>query len=295
MLKKQKKKYNEDDAATVLAVNSILESPKLSLRKRSRRLQISKSLLQKIYREIKVHPFKPKIKHTLEPGDEEHRLDFSLWVGEKYLQDRGFHRLIFFTDESTFCTNGHVSTQNSRHWAFDNPNYVIHKRSQRYKKVNVWCGIFYDRIVGPYFIEHNLNEHVYLEILNTFVLPFLNALEPEVRRNLFWQQDGCPAHCTLLVRQWLNEHFGERWIGRFGPVHYPARSPDLTPMDYFLWGVLKQKVYENDLPHDREVLKARIRDGINEINNQPATIRKVYSEFIKRTEKCVEIGGSYVE
>lgn len=232
-VKKPKKKYNEDDAATLLAINSIIDNPKLSLRKRSQRLEVSKSHLQRIYMENKVRPFKPRFRHTLENGDEEKRLDFCLWVGENYLVDRSFHRMIFFTDEATFCTNGHVSSQNSRYWAFENPNYVIHKRSQRYKKVNVWCGIFYDRIVGPYFIEENLNQHVYLDLLENFVLPFLNTLQPEVRRNIFWQQDGCPAHSSVLVRQWLTDHLGDRWMGRYGPINFSARSPDLTPMDFF--------------------------------------------------------------
>lgn len=293
-VKKTKKTYDENDAATLLAVGSVVDDPKLSLRKRAQRLHVSKSLLQKVFKDINLHPFKPRLLHTLEPGDEERRLEFCLWVGANYLENRAFHRLIFFTDESTFCTNGYVSTQNSRHWAFDNPGYVIKRRSQRYKKVNVWCGIFFDRIVGPYFVEENLNQHVYLHILETFVLPFLNTLEPELRNNLFWQQDGCPAHSTALVRQWLADHFGERWIGRFGPIHYPARSPDLTPLDFFLWGAVKQKVYSNDLPHDREVLKERIREAINELN-EPQTIRKVYEKFIKLAEKFVEVVGSYVE
>ena len=34
-----------------------------------------------------------------------------------------------------------------------------------------------------------------------------------------------------------------KWIGRRGSVEFPARSPDLTPMDFFLWGYLKDKVY----------------------------------------------------
>jgi len=244
-IKKPKRKYNEDDAATLLAVDSVLETPRLSLRQRSGILDISKSQLHRIFKENKVRPFKPRFRHTLENGDEEKRLEFCLWVGENYLIDTRFHKMIFFTDEATFCTNGHVSSQNSRHWAFDNPNYVIQKRSQRYKKVNVWCGIFYDRIIGPYFIDENLNQHVYLHLLETYLLEFLDNLPLEMRRNIFWQQDGCPAHSTLLVRQWLSDQFGERWMGRFGPVNFPARSPDLTPLDFFFVGCFKAKSLRN--------------------------------------------------
>ncbi|KZC14193.1 hypothetical protein WN55_06624, partial [Dufourea novaeangliae] len=29
-----------------------------------------------------------------------------------------------------------------------------------------------------------------------------------------------------------------------GPMLWPARSPDLTPLDFFVWGTLKDKVYK---------------------------------------------------
>jgi hypothetical protein len=50
-----------------------------------------------------------------------------------------------------------------------------------------------------------------------------------------------------------------RWIGRGGPITWAPRSSDLTPFDFFLWGYVKNIVYQvriNDLQH----LKACIRD-----------------------------------
>jgi hypothetical protein len=32
---------------------------------------------------------------------------------------------------------------------------------------------------------------------------------------------------------------------------WPPRSPGLTPADFFLWGLLKDKVYKNTTPHNR--------------------------------------------
>ena len=32
---------------------------------------------------------------------------------------------------------------------------------------------------------------------------------------------------------------------------WPPRSPDLTPADFFLWGLSKSKVYKNTPPHNR--------------------------------------------
>ena len=44
------------------------------------------------------------------------------------------------------------------------------------------------------------------------------------------------------VRNYLNEQFPGTWID-VGVAEWPARSPDLTPLDFFFWGVLKDRVY----------------------------------------------------
>jgi len=59
----------------------------------------------------------------------------------------------------------------------------------------------------------------------------------------FFQQDGAPPHHAVTVRKFLDEQLPNRWIGRRGPVEWPPRSPDITPMDFFFWGVVKDKVF----------------------------------------------------
>ena len=56
-----------------------------------------------------------------------------------------------------------------------------------------------------------------------------------------WSSCG-PTYCTCSAD--LNESFPNRWLGRGGPVAWPPRSPDLTPLDYYLWGHMKTLVYE---------------------------------------------------
>ena len=49
--------------------------------------------------------------------------------------------------------------------------------------------------------------------------------------------DGAPAHFSLVAREFLNATYEDRWIGRGGPHLWPARSPDLNPLDFFLWAI----------------------------------------------------------
>ncbi|KAJ8958133.1 hypothetical protein NQ318_006070, partial [Aromia moschata] len=63
------------DAASVLALHSVREAPRLSLRRRAIETEISKSHLQRIFKQNRILPFKPKFRHTLEEGDEAKRRD----------------------------------------------------------------------------------------------------------------------------------------------------------------------------------------------------------------------------
>ncbi|KAJ8938362.1 hypothetical protein NQ318_004987 [Aromia moschata] len=102
------------DAASGLALHSVREAPRLSLRRRAIETEISKSHLQRIFKQNRILPFKPKFRHTLEEGDEAKRLDFCLEISNRVLNDVGFHKQILFSDESTFSTNGVVSSQHCR-------------------------------------------------------------------------------------------------------------------------------------------------------------------------------------
>jgi hypothetical protein len=51
-----------------------------------------------------------------------------------------------------------------------------------------------------------------------------------------------PPHLCHHVRNHLNRQMAGRWIGKSGPNAWPPRSPDLTPLDFFLWYYMKNIV-----------------------------------------------------
>jgi len=69
-----------------------------------------------------------------------------------------------------------------------------------------------------------------------------------------------------------------------GDVEWPARSPDLSPCDVFLWGYLKEKVFKHR-PRSLEDLKERIQQEIDSI--PPELTRKVMKNFWERLQQCV--------
>jgi hypothetical protein len=58
-----------------------------------------------------------------------------------------------------------------------------------------------------------------------------------------FQQDGGSPRYRRDVRSCLDEILPGQWIDRRCSVKYPTRSPDLTPLDFYFWGSLKDVVY----------------------------------------------------
>jgi len=84
---------------------------------------------------------------------------------------------------------------------------------------------------------------------------------------MYFQHDGAPPHYTRCVREYLNEYFPNRWLGRGGPTAWPTSSPDFTPLDY-LWGHMKTLVYETNIDSKAE-LRHRIL-GSGKTHTQPS-------------------------
>lgn len=109
---------------------------------------------------------------------------------------------------------------------------------------------------------------------------------------MFFQHDGAPPHFSNQIRNHLNDTYPDRWVGRGDPHLCPARSPDLNPVDYFLWDHLKTDVYNMDI-NDRAQLLQRIVECCSEISE--IMIRKSIGHLVIRTRKCTEAGGGHFE
>ena len=76
------------------------------------------------------------------------------------------------------------------------------------------------------------------------------------------------------------------------PTEYPSRSPDLTPMDFFLWGYLKDKVYCNK-PRTIDALKLEIERQCRDIPND--MFCDVCESLGARYQRCLDNNGHQFE
>ncbi|GFT13946.1 uncharacterized protein TNCV_2615841 [Trichonephila clavipes] len=100
-------------------------------------------------------------------------------------------------------------------------------------------------------------------------------------QELWFQQDGETCHTARATIDLLKDTFGDRLISRFGPVNWPPRSCDLTPLDSFLWGYVKSLVYA-DKPQTLDPLEDNIRRVIADI--RPQMLEKVIENWTSRLD-----------
>ncbi|GBO39843.1 hypothetical protein AVEN_170866-1 [Araneus ventricosus] len=66
-------------------------------------------------------------------------------------------------------------------------------------------------------------------------------------RNVWFQHDGTPPHKVSGVQEYIRDTFQQQVIGYGGCVEWPPRSPDLNPLNFFLWGSIQQRVYATNI------------------------------------------------
>ena len=98
----------------------------------------------------------------------------------------------------------------------------------------------------------------------------------------------------ILACLHLNGNFGNRWIGRGGPITQPPRSPNLTTLDFHFREYIKTLVYQTTVETQRDLV-ARIQVAAGVMRDMPGIFPRVRNYIIRRYTKCIEVGCGHVE
>ena len=127
---------------------------------------------------------------ALKPKDKLQPKEIAVTMMDRLDLDPGFLKRACFSDESTFHVSGLLNRHNLRIWGSENPHDNC-KLERDSPKLNVWCGIMHDKIIGPFlFAEKSITAQIYLDVLTKYVSPQLEHYQPQV----IFQQDGAPPH-----------------------------------------------------------------------------------------------------
>ena len=92
---------------------------------------------------------------------------------QRIFEDKEFLKEICFSDEATFHVSAKLNKHNVRIWELEHL-YEIRELERDSPKVNVWCGIMCNRVIGPFFFhETTITADFYLGVyayVYTYVL-----------------------------------------------------------------------------------------------------------------------------
>ena len=213
---------------------------------------VPKSSVHRIMRhDLKLKPYRPQFVQELLTTDYERRLQFVNRMVEMFGND---FSNIFFTDEAHFHLSGEASSLTGAVWSENNPQVRVPKPLHS-AKLTVWVGLNRRYVTPPYFFDGTVTSASYLKMLESHCVPFLKS--KRIMSKTIFQQDGAPPHIGKEVKLFLHNNFKNRVISRHFDFDWPARSPDITPLDFWFWGYVKHQVYKIKLANLND-LKARI-------------------------------------
>ena len=149
-----------------------------------------------------------------------------------------------------------------------------------------WAAVIRGQVILHWFDQYvPVNAQIYLNMLETVLWPQIQNM-----RNIWMQQDGAPPH--MPARAWLQDKFQGRVISRLTPNPWPARSPDLSCLDYWFWGVAMEEIRRSKPPTLTE-LKKTVESFADSLEKKE--VLKAARHVRKRAQACKAVSGASFE
>lgn len=266
----------------------------LSVRKIARETGINRESVRRIVRkDLQLKCLKRSRAHELTDANKVTRLVRCKQLLRLYPQHRV--HFIWFTDEKLFTVAAPINTQNDRLYVTAGTRKktvpterLLHTRPTFSKSVMVSVGVSSLGCTDLIFIEPGvkINGAYYRDVLlSQHLLPSIKEQSGEF---FVFQQDSAPSHrahdTVALLKQETPEFIP--------PLLWPPYSPDLNPVDYKIWGVLQERVYQTRI-RNVDHLRERLVEEWSRFDQ--SIIDGAVMQWRKRLTACVRCQGGHFE
>lgn len=137
-------------------LSTIYQQPGTSIRKTAEELDMSVTTTHRIVRNVlKLYPYRLILLQKLSEFDKIVRVEACKRLLEVITSDK----VIVWSDECTFYTDGHVNRWNCRIWDYERPESFYVESTQSARSVTVWAGMTEEHVFGPYFFQAQSREN----------------------------------------------------------------------------------------------------------------------------------------
>lgn len=211
-----------------------------------------------------------------------HRQNRLIWCRDHIDAPIGFWKNIMWTDESRFLLDFNDGRIRVRRLSTERFAECCIAEHDRYGlgSVMIWGGIWYAGRTAMIHIQGSLNAIKYRdEIVLPIIIPTCEAA------GLTLQQDNAPPHTANAVGNTLRE-------SNVFKLNWPARSPDLSPIEH-LWDVMQRRL-NTEYPFPAATLIQlvdRLREQWNLIPQE--TIVHLIDSVPRRLQNCIAVRGGH--
>ena len=299
-------------------MDSLIQNPDVGVRRQTLFLEQDHgwdtshmTVWRRIRHELKVRPYHYQMKQQLQQQDPAARLRFGNFFQRMMTSDPYFEDQILYEDEANIHLCGYINSRNAVHYGLTKPAPLTTPLHPI--KVVVLGAISSQKLFGPYFVEQGGNPvripPVPAKATTLDGVRYTNILDteliPDYQREIFsnpqdwdpylthYMHDGARAHivgpaCTLLDSTFFNNTIGANLS-----LPWPPRSPDLTPMDFFLWGYVKEQLFRHHKPTTYDELKAAVREVFQSIPTD--MLQRACRSVKKRIQLLQQENGGHFE
>nr|QXJ78552.1 putative DD34D transposase [Schlechtendalia chinensis] len=275
---------------TVVRVRELLNTDRrLSVRLVSQTLNIPKSTVHEIVmNNLQMQKVWVKlVPKVLTDNQRSRRLETCQELWNLYESDPHFLDNVITDDESWVFKYDPETKRQSVEWHTLGSPRIMKARMSK-SKIKTMIIVFFDirGLVQHEFVPHGtiINTKFYVEILKRLKRR-VHRVRPEITDNWKLHHDYAPAHTAFLVTQFLAD-------SKVPTIPQPPYSPNLAPLDFFLFPRLKTRMKSNHFETVDKIKDActRIPKDIPEV-----AYRDAFDAWKSRWKRYIDARGSYFE
>nr|CAH7734211.1 unnamed protein product [Callosobruchus chinensis] len=271
---------SQDDVTRLLEYNSQHRFSSTATMKIRLGLNCCKKTICNYLHKNGIHKRSPAVKPMLSGEHRRRRLQFC----QENL-NRDWSNVVF-SDEKMFSTSldHRPPLWRPNNTRYDPANVIPSRRSGR-STMGYWGWMTSDGPGDLVEINDKMNSQEYVDILENGFIPSYRILYPEGAVNFV--QDNSAVHTAHIVRNYLAQN-------SYNVIAWPAKSPDLDPIEN-LWGIMVKRWETGDpLPNSRQNLNLHCR-RIWESFRGSDVCRNLVGSMQRRLQACIDAEGGYTK
>ena len=131
-----------------------------------------------------------------------------------------------------------------------------------------------------------VNAQYYKMVLQDKLRPAIRKKRPGLLESgVIFHHDNAPVHTARVITELLDQY-------EWSQLEHPRYSPDLAPCDFWLFPKMKEHLRGQRFESEEDIICAT-KEAIRHLDKDAYVT--AFDGWLRRMQKCIDIGGCYTE